>query len=118
MRKRGPEFTKLMNLQYEELRRQHHSELAADILDVVGVHQVNGRPYVVVADLEAHEPELMQLAGRLKAWFTSTERHALYGSNVRLGVAIAKVALRAVGCPLDETKADIDGSVLSVLSIE
>ena len=118
MRKGGPEFTKLMNLQYEELRLQRQRELADNILELVRVHRVNGRNYVAVADLESHEPELVQLAGHLKAWFTSTERHALYANNARLGVAIAKVVLRAAGCPLDESNVDIDGSVLSFLRVE
>ena len=102
MRHGGAQFTSTMNAQYDTLRHLKHRELAAEVLAIVGRRRHNGKSFVAVADIEAHEADLVLLAGQLKAWYTAQERHQLYKNNVRLGLAIARMVLHTVGHPLTE----------------
>jgi hypothetical protein len=111
MRRGGTEFTKAMRERYEVLRRREHRALADRVLAIVGVREHAGRLHVSAADVEAHESELLQLSGHLKAWYTASERHALYNNNLHLGAAIMKLVLGAAGYTVDATQVDVDGEM-------
>lgn len=96
----GSELTAAMRDQFEAHRRRMQHKLAHLVLDIVGVHDVNGQRYVASADLRAHDDELAGLLGQVRAYFTADERARLYTSKSRVGVCAAKLVLRATGHPL------------------
>jgi hypothetical protein len=85
MRRGGADFTQTMRDHYQTLRRREHERLADRVLRTVGVRQHGGGRVVFVADATRHERALVALAGWVKAWYTSEERHQLYHNNARLG---------------------------------
>jgi hypothetical protein len=93
----GAAMTAEMKCQHAAWRRREQRVLAKRVLAVVGVDGDRIR-----ADaLRDHEHELRGLLGHVRACFASDERRVLCGNNQAVGAAAAKLALRAVGHPLE-----------------
>lgn len=99
-RNAGAALTKAMRDQFETLRRREHVLLADKVLGLVGTRRVSGHRVVTTADMRAKEPELLELLGEVRAWYTAAERQRLYKNNQDLGVSVARLALTMAGHPL------------------
>ena len=90
-------MTEEMRQQFDVWREREQAYLAELVLDLVGADD----DYVYEDALLLYNDELTELLGHVRACFSSEERRPLYRNNDHLGVAVAKLVLRAAGHPLD-----------------
>lgn len=106
-------MTKMMQEQFDVLRRNEQRALGEQVLRIVGVHtDADGRRYVTAADLRKHDAELRELLGHVRAFWTSREYQRLYKNNVHVGMSLAKLVLGSTGCAL--APLDLGGGALTV----
>lgn len=94
MRNHSTDVTAAMRAQFDTFRRRERRALAARVLNIVGTRTgADGRPFVAVADLRAHDAELRSLLGHVRAFYTAKERQRLYKNNVHLGASVGALLL-------------------------
>jgi hypothetical protein len=114
--KDGTKLTHGMRAQYETLRRNKQLEMADRVLGIVGVYKAHGERFITSADLYAHELELLELLGDVRAWYSAKERQRLYKNNRHLGLSVAKLVLQAAGHPLERSPCAGGGGRFSLAS--